>query len=105
MAYYAKIEDAPLSDILRKARTMTDNQLVVFYYSVWQESPDTDRSTFSYIVFYQGVSIDHFTHVPGPFAQYGAEIEYNAACTEGMALSHFRIPNNDFLNKVPYVVL
>ena len=31
------------------------------------------------------------THVPGPVAQSSAESEYNAACTAGMALAHFRM--------------
>ena len=39
----------------------------------------------AYIIFYQGGPIDHGTHVPGPVAQSSAEIEYNAACTAGMA--------------------
>ena len=35
--------------------------------------------------FYQGVPIDHGTHVLGPVPQSSAEREYNAACTAGMA--------------------
>ena len=59
--------------------------------SSWQDCPDTGRSTGAYIIFYQGGLIDHGTHVPGPVAQYSAESEYNAACTAGMALAHFRM--------------
>ena len=55
-------------------------------------------------MFYQGVPIDHFTHVPGPVAEYSAESEYNAACTVGMDLAHFRIPNKKLLKKYPDVV-
>ena len=43
-------------------------------------------------------------HVPGPVAHYSAESEYNAACTAGMSLSHFRMLKNEILNKDPYVV-
>ena len=50
-------------------------------------------------MFYQGGPIDHCTHVPGPFYQSSAESEYNTACTAGMNLAHFRMTNNEFLNK------
>ena len=53
-----------------------------------QDCPDTERSTEAYIIFYQGGTIDHGTHVPGPVAQSSAESEYNSACTAGMALAH-----------------
>ena len=56
-------------------------------------------------MFYQGGPIDHSMHVPGPVAQYSAESEYNAACTAGMSLSHFRMLNKEFLDKYPDVVL
>ena len=38
-------------------------------------------------------------HVPVPVSQYSARIEYNAECT-----AHFRILNNELLNKDPDVV-
>ena len=49
--------------------------------SSWQDCPDTGRSTGEYIIFYQGGTIDHGTHGPGPVAQSSAKSEYNAACT------------------------
>ena len=72
---------------------------MVFSDSRWQDCPDTERSTGAYIVFYHGRTIDYCTHVTGPVAQYSAEIEYTKACTIEMALSHFRILNNYFMNK------
>ena len=51
------------------------------------------------MIFYQGEPIDHVTHVPGPVAQSSAESEYNAACTAGMALAHFRMLIHEMLNK------
>ena len=50
-------------------------------------------------MFYQGGTIDHCNNVTGPVAQYSAEIEYTKACTIAIALSHFRILNNYFMNK------
>ena len=72
--------------------------------SSWKDFTDTGRSTGAYIIFYQGGPIDHGTYVPGPVAQSIAESEYNAACTEGMALTHFRMLINELLNKDPDIV-
>ena len=91
LKYYLDMNDAPLSDLLRQASIKNENHLMDFYDSSWQDCPDTGRSTGSYMIFYQGGSIYHGTHVPGPVDQSSAEIEFNAACTEGMDLAHFRM--------------
>ena len=85
--YYAKIEDASLSDILRQSIIKTENQLMVFFESRYKYCPGTGRSTGSYLVFYQGGPIDNCTHVSGPVAQHSAESEYNVSCTAVMCLS------------------
>ena len=72
--------------------------------SSWQDCPDTFRSTGAYIIFYQGWTIDHGTHVPGPVAQSSEEGEYNAAYTAGMNLAHFRMLIHELLNKDPNIV-
>ena len=69
LKYYADINDAPLSDLLRQASIKTKNHLMDFSDSSWQDFPDTARSIGSYIIFYQGGPIYHGTHVPGPVAQ------------------------------------
>ena len=79
------MNDAPVTDLLRQASIKTENHLMDFYDSSWQDCPDTGRSTGAYIIFYQGGPIDHGTHVTGPVAQSSAESEYNAACTAVMA--------------------
>ena len=89
--YYADLNDAPVTDILRQSNIYTKNHLMPFSDSSWQDFPDTGRSTVAYIIFYQGGPIDHATHVPGPVSQSSVESEYNAACTTGMALAHFRM--------------
>ena len=78
---------------------------MVLYYSSWKDFTDTVRTTGSYIVFYKGVPINHFTHVPGPVSHSSAEIEYNAECTSGLDLEHFRVLNNDMINKDTDMVL
>ena len=67
--YYADINDAPVTDLLRQSSIKTDNHLMAFYDYSWQDCPDTVRSTGAYIIFYQGGTIEHGTYVPGPVAQ------------------------------------
>ena len=104
LKYYAYLNDAPVTDILRQANIKTKNHLMDFSVSSWQDCPDTGRSTGAYNILYQDGPIDHGTHVPEPVAQSSAESEYNAACTAGMALVHFRMLINELLNKDPYIV-
>ena len=66
------MKDAPLSDLLRQASIKTENHLMVFPDSSWQDFPDTGRGTGAYMIFYQGGIIDHGTHVPGQGAQSSA---------------------------------
>ena len=67
--YYADMKYAPLSDLFRQAIINTENQLMAFSDSSWQDFPDTGISTGAYIIFYQGGPIDHVTHVPGSVSQ------------------------------------
>ena len=50
------------------------------------------------------MTIEHGTHVSGPVTQSSAESDYNAACTAGMDLAHFRMLIHGFLNKDPDIV-
>ena len=79
LKYYADLNDAPVTDILRQASIKTKNHLMDFSDSSCQDCPYTGRSTVAYIIFYQGGPIDRGTHVPGLVAQSNAESEYNAA--------------------------
>ena len=67
--YYDDIQYSLLSDLLRQASIKTENQLIYFYDSSCKYFPDNVRSTGAYIIFYEGVPIDHVTHVPWPVAQ------------------------------------
>ena len=75
LKYYVDLNDAPVTDILRQANIKTNNNLMAFSDSSWQDCPDTGRSTGAYILYYQGGPIDYGTHVPGPVAQSSAESE------------------------------
>ena len=48
---------------------------MMFFDSIWQDCSDTERNTGEYIVFYQGGTIDHCTHVPGLVSQSSDESE------------------------------
>ena len=104
LKYYADLNDAPFTDLLRQDNIKTNNSLMAFYDSSWQDCPCTGRSTGAYIIYYQGGPIDHGTHVPGPVVQSSAESEYNEACTAGMALAHFRMLVHELLNKYPDMI-
>ena len=60
------MNDAPVSDLLIRASIKTENQLMAFSDSSWQDCPDNCRSKVAYLIFYQSGPIDHGTHVPGP---------------------------------------
>ena len=104
LKYYADLNDAPVTDLLRQANIKTKNHLMSLSDSSWQDCPDTGIITGAYIIFYQGGPIDHVTYVPVPVAQSSAESEYNAAFTAGMALAHFRMLVHELLNEDPDMV-
>ena len=72
--------------------------------SSWKDCPETGISKGAYIILYQGGPIDHGAHVPGPVSQYSTKSEYNAACTVGMDLAHFRMLIHELLNQYPDMV-
>ena len=68
LKHYNDMKDAPLSELLIQDSINTENQFMAFSNSSLQYCPDTERSTGSYIIFYQGRPIHHDTHVPVPVA-------------------------------------
>ena len=56
------------------------------------------------MIFYQGGTIDHGTHVPGTVDKSSIESEYNAAYNAVMYLAHFSMLIHEFLNKEKYIV-
>ena len=64
LKYYVDINDAQVSDLLRKASTKNESKLIAFSDSSRKDCPDTGRSTVAYIISYQGGTIEHGTHVP-----------------------------------------
>ena len=72
LKYYSDMNNAPVTDLLRQAIIKTENHLMDFSDCSWQDCLDTGRITGAYIIFYQGGTIDHGTHVPGLVAQSSA---------------------------------
>ena len=99
LKYYVNINDARVSDLLRQDSIKTENKLIDFSDSSWQNFPDTGRITGAVIIIYQGGQIDYGTHVPGPVSQSSAESEYNSAYTAGMALANFIMLIHELLHK------
>ena len=104
LKYYADLNDAPVTDLLRQANIKTKNNLMAFSGSSWQDCPENERSTGAYIIYYQGRPIDHGTHVSRPVSQSSVESQYNVACTAGMALAHFRMLVYELFNEDPDMV-
>ena len=50
LKYYADLNDAPVTDLLRQANIKTKNHLMAFSDSSWQDCPDTGRITGAYII-------------------------------------------------------
>ena len=73
LRYYDDKKDVPLSDLLRQASIKTENQLMNFSDPSWQDCPDTGISIGANIIFYQGGTIEHGTHVTVLVAQSIAE--------------------------------
>ena len=69
LKYYADMNDAPVTDLLRQASIKNENRFMAFSDCSCQDFPDTGRSTGAYIIFYKVWPIDHGTHVPGPVSQ------------------------------------
>ena len=49
--YYADLNDAPVTDLLRQANIKTNNSSMAFSDSSWQDCPDTGRIIGAYIIF------------------------------------------------------
>ena len=72
LKYYADLNDAPVTDILRQDNIKTKNHLMDFYHSSWQYCPETGRITGANNILYQGDPIEHGTHVTGPVEKSSA---------------------------------
>ena len=72
LKYFAYMNDSPVTNLLIQASIKIDNHFMAFSDSIWRDYPGTGRSTGAYMIYYQGGTIYHGTHVPGPVPQSSA---------------------------------
>ena len=63
LKYYADMKDAPLSDLLRQAIIKTENQLMEFCDSSWQDCPETGGSRGAYIISFINMGLLNISHM------------------------------------------
>ena len=95
LTFYHNIEDAPIYKLIKEAGEKDVKKLFGMHDSSWQDYPVTGESTASYVLFYQGGTVDYSTYVPSPVAMSSAEAECNSGTVAGMAISHIRMLQNE----------
>ena len=75
ITFYWKVEDPPVYDLLTSAGEKSIRFLFGMHDSSWQDCPDTDQSTGSYVIFGQVGPVDYSTYVPSPVVMSSAEAE------------------------------
>ena len=69
----------------------TEDSVIIFSDSSWNDCIDTGRSTGGYISFNQGGPADYGSHLPVPVAMSSGEAEYISAAVACMRASHLRM--------------
>ena len=69
---------------------ITQDTIVMFSDSSWNDCIDTGRSTDGYIALSQGGAVDYGSHLPVPVAMSSGEAEYISAAVACMRASHLR---------------
>ena len=83
---------------------ITQDTIVMFSDSSWNDCADTGRSTGGYIPLNQGGAVNYGSHLPVPVAMSSGEAEYISASVACMRASHLRmlIYNLKFLGSNTY---
>ena len=90
--FYASIKDSPIFKILQENNIqITEDTVIVFSDSSWNDCIDTGRSTGGYIGLNQGGAVDYGSHLPVPVAMSSGEAEYISAAVACMRASHLRM--------------
>ena len=69
----------------------TEDSVIIFSDSSWNDCIDTGRSTGVYISFNQGGPADYGSHIPVPVVISNGEAEYISAAVACMRVSHLRM--------------
>gem|GEM_PF-2876143 len=94
--FYAKIIESPLFQMLKENNIkITEETVLTFTDSSWNDCIDTGRSTGGYITFRQAGAVDYGSHLPVPVAMSSGEAEYISAAVACMKASHIRMLEYD----------
>ena len=90
--YYHNDEDSPIYKLLQRNNIpASEDGLITFTDSSWQDCPDTGRSTSGRISTINGGAVDHGSRVPVPVAMSTGEAEYLGAGNACMSAAHLRM--------------
>ena len=87
MWFYELPNESPLHS-LSTANLPTDQPLLTFSDSSWQDCLDTRWSTRHFTIIFQGGIVDMRSFLPNPVALSSAKAKYNAACMVAMTSAH-----------------
>ena len=92
LRFYSKIEFSPLFLLLKNNNIqITEDTVVTFTDSSWNDCVDTGRSTGGNLSLTQGGAADYSCHLPVPVAMSSGEAEYISAAVACMKASHLRM--------------
>ena len=112
LTFYHEVDCSPLSHLLQEAKLADklDMHFIYFSDSSWGDC-DNQRSTGSYIGFFQGGVVDMNSFVPEPIALSSAEAESNALCVAAanaactrMIVMEIMTGDSDCIYTVPFLL-
>ena len=96
LRFFSNYEDSSIYKLLSEHDISTTNQSVItFTDSSWNDCIDTGRSTGGNVTFNQGGAVDYGSHLPVPVAMSSGEAEYISAAVACMRASHLRMLTYD----------
>jgi len=96
--YYHNEKNSPLGEMLARNNILTEEEIITFSDSSWQDCKDTARSTGSFATTCQAGLIDYSSFVPDPIAASSGEAEYNTASVAAMSVLHNRYVDLEMKN-------
>ena len=94
--FYKDIKQSPVYKLLHdNGIYISNNTIVAFTDSSWNDCIDTGRSTGGYNILIQGGPVDYGSHLPIPVAMSSGEAEYIASAVACMRASHLRMLGYD----------
>jgi hypothetical protein len=93
--FYHNTKTSPIGELLERNNILSNEEMVTFSDSSWQDDKDTGRSTGSYATIFQGGLIDYSSFVPEPIAMSSGEAEYNACAIACMSTLHNRFVDKE----------